>query len=350
MNPTPTPRQKFRLTLRGMFVLITVLGCVMGWVVMMVNNYRQEWKAVDYLNKEYDASTGPSVWETGNGQLPVLDVSQLPWRIHSPHRVVSIRNQTLDDAFWRALANVKQLEALGLTDCELKTTGDEFSRFGSLKHLTIVNTPLASHDIQAIGSHKDLESLDLDMVPDGAKRIAPYLKAMRNLTQLRLRDSTISASVLREICQVRSLLYLDLENATVDWSEVHLLANLDHLEALNLRQSNIADDDLAVLAALPNLKTLSLSETNITDQGIANLVHCHALKHLRIDGTQITDESMQHVARLPRLESLNISDTGVTNRSLFMLATSHSLTRFYVQIEGTAITQDEFDRFTGIAP
>lgn len=345
MTQNPTPRRRFRLTLRVLFLLIAVLGCVMGWVVMMVNNYRQEWRAVDYLNQEHNALMGHSVWDAGHGKLPALDVSQLPWRIHRPHRIVSISSKAVDESFWKALADVKHLEHLALSDCELKTTGDEFSRFGSLRHLTLPNTPLASHDIQAIGSTRALESLDLNNVSDGSERIAPYLKDMPNLTSLRLRHSTISASAFRDICQVRSLRYLDLNGATVDWNEAHLLANLENLEALNLRESNVSDEDLVPLAALPGLKSLDLGQTNITDKGIANLANCRALENLRIDGTQITDDSMRHLTGLPMLESLNLSDTGVTSLSLDILALRNASKRVYVHIEGTVITEAERDRF-----
>jgi Leucine-rich repeat (LRR) protein len=99
-----------------------------------------------------------------------------------------------------------------------------------------------------------------------------------------------------------------------------------NLTFLVLRGTRVTDAGLAHLKGLTKLVTLDLGLTRVTDAGLANLRGLTELSTLHLDGTQATDAGLVHLKWLTKLEYLDLARTHVTDAGLVRLTGLTKLT------------------------
>lgn len=330
-----------------MFLLLAVLGGAMGWVVMLFEEYRQEYRAASFLIEDRNAFTNTSLYDTEiSGSLPRINPRNPSLRkIHLSVQFVELEGVVIDEPAWKALHGLPELEWLFFTDCVVKSTGDEFAGLRSLRVLDISDCRLSREDIRGIATLKKLESLQLGGVDEQVEWMAPSFAELPNLEGLGLVNVTISPQSLRHVFGMRQISNLNLYGATLDLSVMTQLAESENLKSLRLGNTNIDDASLAAVTRLRQIRDLDLSETQITDDGIASLANCESLELLNLSQTKITDETMRYLSRLPELKLLDISHTSVTNLGLEILGESDSLQEYSLLTSGTAIDEVELAKF-----
>jgi len=280
------------------------------------------------LIAERNAITNTSLYDTElSGELPRINPRNPSLRkIHLSVQFVELEGVTIDEPVWKALHGLPELEWLFLTDCVVKTTGDEFAGLRSLRVLYISDCRLSREDLRGIATLDKLEGLQLGGVDDQVEWMAPSFAELPNLKGLELVNVAISAQSLRHIFGLRQISYLNLYGATLDLSGMTQLAELENLNSLRLSNTNIDDASLATVASLRQILQLELAKT------------------------EITDEAMRHLSRLPRLIVLDISHTQVTNVGLEILGDSESLQKDSLTTTGTAIDEAELAKFRRSRP
>ncbi|KAJ8277031.1 hypothetical protein GJAV_G00070700 [Gymnothorax javanicus] len=168
--------------------------------------------------------------------------------------------------------------------------------FTSLKHLSLVNSPLITDSgLSVLSSIQKLQHLNLASC------------------------SKLTDSCLQHITGLNSLSFLSLDHTKVsDAGMVKYLQSAPlSLTQLSLNQTGVTDLTLTVLpTSVPQLRLLSIKHTKVTS--VSPLAELPGLQTLYLDGTSVTEESLEHLATHPSLSSLSIAGIGVAdgNRAL----------------------------------
>lgn len=118
-----------------------------------------------------------------------------------------------------------------------------------LKKLNLAHTNVGNKDLRSISQLKDLEELILD-------------------------ETKISANALKAIVKLSSLKKLSLAGTNIRGAQIELLASLVNLRMLDLSRTNLSLEDFASLSLLTQLKQLNLTglkNDNITSEHKENL-------------------------------------------------------------------------------
>ena len=139
-----------------------------------------------------------------------------------------------------------------------------------------------------------------------------YLRGLKNLKSLYLRETQITDAGLAHLSALPHLEYLDLHRTRITDAGLAHLTELPHLESLVLDQTQITDAGLRHLADMRNMEWLDLSSTRITDAGLEHLQGLANIKNLILSNTEVGDEGLHHIRELSALEWLLILGTQIT--------------------------------------
>jgi hypothetical protein len=311
-KPVSRPWRRFlRFSMRGLIVLVLVVGTGLGWLIRSARIQRDAVAAI--------TRAGGSVqynWEWANGEpiaggrpaVPkrMIDLIGLDYlghvtRVSYMQRAIDSMNARVAkmNAEFSALvaaraelaeAQAKPDPALGHADGEAVT---------HLKPLASIKSPESESQafMADLTRLPQLSSLDLsftDVTDDGLA----HLKVLTSLSELNLMHTRITDSGLAHLKGLSNLSHLRLGDGFIA-AGFRVEESLKPLFDL----PPITDAGLAHLEGLTNLSELDLSATEITDAG---LVHLKALANLRsvdLRGTHITNAGAQELQRaLPRLK------------------------------------------------
>ena len=253
-------RKFLRFSVRGLIVVVLVIGAGLAWIVRQAHIQRDAVAAIE--------NAGGSVsynWEWTYGNIP--------WRAKPRHTkwladligvdyVYHVTTVTLSSP--RTASNVAM---------------SQIGRLTQLEQLSLHDTFLTDEGLAHLGRLTSLMGLALsnDQIPDtGLSR----LKGLFRLRALSLHGTYISDARLAH------------------------LSGLVSLESLVLSNTEITDAGLVQLQRLASLTDLDLSGTHITAAGLVHLERLVKLSSLNLSGTRVTSAGVAQLSRLISLKRL----------------------------------------------
>ncbi len=238
------PRRFLRFHLRGLIVVVLVMGIWLGWLVRSARIQRE---AVAEIEGVAGGVTYDWKWNKGKS-LPEGDPPAPQWLVD----LIGV------DYFGHVTIVV-------IYDTELVTdaTIEQVGRLTQLWRLTIIDSAGNDASLVHLQGLTGLRCLDLGGVPVTDVGLT-NLSGLRNLTQLCLPRTKLSDAGL-----------------------VHL-KGLTGLAELNLWETQVSDAGLAHLKGLTNLVSLELGKTHVSDSGLVDLKGLTKLSHLGLGGSRVT--------------------------------------------------------------
>ncbi len=244
-------RRYLRFSVRGLIVLVLVIGAGMGWIVREAHIQRDAVAAIKNAGGvvSYD-------WEWSNGK------SILGGKPRAPKWLVDL-------------------------------IGVDY-----LSHVTTVrlNTSSASPDaaIAHVGRLTRLQSLDFDGSSIGDAGLA-HLKGLSKLSVLRLSGTQVIDAGLAHLSCLTNLSELYLGDTQVSDTGLAHLKGLTQLSIFLLYSTRVTDAGLAHLNGMTNVSVLGLQDTRISDAGLAHLRRLTKLTDLDLGATQVTRAGMDEL-------------------------------------------------------
>jgi hypothetical protein len=238
-------RRYLRFSVRGLIVVVMVIGVGLGWIVRQAHVQRDAVAAIKLDGGEvlYD-------WEWSNGNY---SPGGKPWApgwfvdllgVDYFGHVASVRLSPMATAPDAGIAHVR-----GLT---------------RLEHLALIATSVSD---------------------DGLA----HLKGLTRLSLLTLAGTSITDSGLTHLKGMASLDLLDLSDTRITDGGLGSLKMLTNLSTVYVNDTQVSDDGLVHLKALANLSELWLEGSRVSDLGLARLKGLTKLSRLYVQRTQVTD-------------------------------------------------------------
>jgi Leucine Rich repeat len=257
VRPVSHPWRRYvRFSVRGLIVVVLVIGLVLGWIVRPARIQREAVTAIE--------KGGGSViydWEWNDGNSFGND---RPW---APRWLV---------------------DALGA------------DYFGSVVLARCYGTG-ADAEVAQVGRLATLTNLSLSgrRVTDAG--LAP-LKGLSGLERLEIHCECVTDAGMAHLKRLTNLRELSLSGTPITNDGLAHLEGLTNLSLLALGSTQVTDAGLAHLRGLTNLSVLSLSSTQVTDSGLSRLKKLGKLSKLHLVRTQVTDAGVKQLKQaLPGL-------------------------------------------------
>jgi Leucine-rich repeat (LRR) protein len=233
-----TWRRCLRISVRGLIVLVLVIGAGLGWVVRGARIQREAVAALERGRGTVKYNGEHIFWDSGAG-----------WHDIRPEET------------WAPLWLVNSLGV------------DYFY------HVTTVF---------------------LSQLPGGTEMVS--VGRLSSLEKLDLGDGVIEDDDLTNVTGLTELSSLVLSRARITDAGLVHLSGLANLSKLNLRGTRITDAGLEQLKGLKKLSYLDLRFTRVTDEGLKHLKGLTKLTELEVDFTSVTEAGKKGlVEALPRL-------------------------------------------------
>jgi hypothetical protein len=244
LRPT---RRWMQLSLRTVFLLVTVLCVALGRWVTTAERQRQAVAAIE--------ATGGFI-----DYVPFLALVE-----------------------GSGVTNPRESEAFPVTLLRHWLPPDYFDEVLQV-HLT--NTRLTEAGLVHLRGLTDLQTLGLGNTQDTDAALARL--RLTGLQQLWLGGSQVTDAGLAHLQGLTGLQDLSLGSTQVTDAGLVYLRGLTSLQTLALNDTQITDAGLAHLQGLTSLQTLRLDNTQVTDAGLAHLQGLTSLRWLDLAKTQVT--------------------------------------------------------------
>jgi hypothetical protein len=317
--PEPPSRRRrwFSLSLRGLMLLVLVVGGGMGWkarrarlqqrAVATIQGlhgsviYDWEYAGNYVMKKPASVPTAPSwlrralgdeyfqevaavILPTESGLPPAFDESRGPFDPKVAQMLLDDQLACLDGLDW--------IECLWLQGGRLKPEGlERLARQGRLKDLWLEIDALDADGLAHLGGLTNLEKLSVTVKRGDFGDLA-FLDRLTKLRSLQLVEVPVTDAGLAHI------------------------GRLSKLESLNIDGSELTDAGLAHLEGLKALQSLALYSTSgITDAGLAHMEGLSELVEVKL-GIPVSDEGLQHFRNLPKLRMLVFAMGRISDRAI----------------------------------
>ncbi len=289
------PRRRFwRLSVRGLMVLVLVVGGVLGWQARRASVQR---RAVAQLVAEGIGTSFDYEYDSEGTYL-----------VNSRPRAPGWLRRAVGDEWFRELASVDvypgTLKAGKLSESAIRAAGS----LDRLDKLRVYNVPLTDDEFSrmlSLSRPRQILFQETEVTPAALRRIAS-LGSVNDLT-VRFKRPVCGSSCLPALAEMTRLKRLWLTNLeSFPSEEMAALRPLHRLEALLLKNSPGAESCLEHVRGLTALKSLVLQQTKVTDEGLKRLAPLQALEELMVDGSAITDGGLSTITRWPRLTNLSL--------------------------------------------
>jgi hypothetical protein len=291
--PAPTPatsrRHRLRLSVRGLILLVLIVGAGLGWIVRSARVQRHAVAAIRRAG-------GRVVYDWEYSPVGIDAFARPRWREWLVDRVG-------EDYFGHVvkveIAEIQIVPGYARTDDERKALRD--AALAQVVRLSGVH-------ILSIRHCRDRDAVLAD------------LGRLNGLTELKL----ISAGItdFRFLRAMTSLEELDLFCATVDDAALAHLEKLTRLRSLTLACTDVTDAGLVHLKGLAGLVNLGLGDTKVTDAGLVHPTGLNRLQGLSLSDTKVTDAGLVRLKRMTGLRHLNLHGTNVTDAGVQSLQTA----------------------------
>jgi internalin A len=306
-----------RFSVRGLIVLVLVIGGGLGWLVPMAREARVQRVAVEAIKQsggdvKYDRgwTHGQSSWN-GASWYPAWLVDLLGVDYFGSVTVVVIggRGSDQDMAFVRHL---NELEGLMVAGPYVTDTGiNQLIGLNRLEWLTLADTSLSDASLSHLRELPGLQRLGLCHIKVTDNGM-PYLAAIHGLKVLHLDNTDVSDAGLAHLNALPNLRHLFLEGQKFTDLGLKHLAELKRLQRLYLARTNITDAGMAYVKGLSGLEDLSLDGTKVTDAGLAEVKCLTNLQVMSLANTNVSDAGLEHLKGLSKLQILDVKNTKVT--------------------------------------
>jgi internalin A len=259
VNSVSRPWRRFlRFSVRGMIVLVLIVGV---WLGLLVRSAHIQRDAVTAIRR-----SGGSVnydWEWSNGKSIVGGKPWAPRWFADPIGVDYFGHVTY---VWLSFSSAATDEAIV-----------QVERLTRLQQLSVFQSSLS----------------DVGLA---------HLTGLTNLKRLDLGGVQVTDAGLAHLKGLTSLSYLDLGYSPVSDAGLAHVKGLTNLQGLDLRGTKVTDAGLAHVKGLTNLSSLGLGRTQISDAGLTHLKGLTNLSQLDLSRTQVTDACVKDLQQaLPSL-------------------------------------------------
>ncbi len=161
-----------------------------------------------------------------------------------------------------------------------------------------------NEDVAQIARLKGLQFLDLSYSPGINDEALAHVGQLRDITELYLSDTGVTAQGLVQLRGLRRLSVLYLSNTATGDEGIEHLAGLKRLSYLDLTGAGITDAGVARLSGMTNLYCLGLADNDLTDESLLHLRSMQQLIYLELwDNNRLTPAATQSLeAQLPHTE------------------------------------------------
>ncbi len=284
-SPTPKRRRRwFSISLRGLMLLILVLGGLMGWKARRASLQRRAVARIEQLKGTvvYD-------WQY-TGYISITKPGA------SPSGPVWLR-KILGDEYFQEVTQVALPAQFSKPNVAADDDTDFFEKQAKidLAYQQLVVQPIEDDQLACLDHLDRLESLVL------STRFPLKAEGLARLERLdRLKVLSLSRN-------------LDADG--LKWLE-----RLTNLENLNVQFEESGNTDLTFLDKMPRLKSLTIGSDSVTDAHMKKIGQLRDLESLSLSGQELTDEGLSQLQSSVQLKTLSIIlPTSLTGRGLVSL-------------------------------
>ncbi|MHC5539271.1 leucine-rich repeat domain-containing protein [Singulisphaera rosea] len=339
-------RKARTLSLRGLMVLVLIVGGGMGWVAERAHSRRRDVEAITaakgtpYFDFRYRAGV---FIPSGTSWVPKWLARYVGTEFfHDVTRVVRLEGTRSDlDAArraWQAIGRFHRLESLVAVDPPPGTTLSGLDRLSQLR--VTMNGPATNSPIR-LRSLPALREIFLNG-PGVTDEVVRELAHLTSLREIRLETTNVTDAGLAHLSGLRELECLWVDHAFVTDEGLSHLASLPKLEILDLNgNSGVTDLGMKILSKnAPGLTNLMVGETGVTDVGLAELKGLPRLDGVQAEGqgAKLTDVGVASLSTIPGLEVLNLRGSALTDDGIARLKALKKLR--WLQVSDTAITDE----------
>ena len=349
--PEPSPPRRrclLALGLRGLMILVLVIGGAIGWVVSRAREQREIAEAIVEAggNYSYDHELQERAERFNyRRRTPTwLDKTLGPDYFRTITHVI-LRNDPMgnkqvwaDDALMARIGRLRHLTTLTV-DGNPGVTGAGLAELRGLRRVRWLDLSHTGIDGPSLVHLRGLTGLEHLSLPDDVSDAdLAHVAGLTSLTGLGISGPRITNAGLAHLARLTSLDMLSIEcpgikgpglaplkgmtkvgDLFLDGSGIDSLASLPplpHLSNLSLRRLPIDDADLARVAGLTSLQELDLAWTAVSDAGLAHLAGLARLQYLDLCGTKVSDAALPHLQALPQGIKIDLGGTAVTPAGL----------------------------------
>ena len=253
------------------------------------------------------------------------------------HLIFDLGTKPIINQMCRKFPNLKGL-TIQINNMRTGSIVDIVKANPSLTYLDISNNSLLENDIiQITAALKDLEELFLE----GTKISAASLSAISKLNKLRTLDisSTSIRDGLENLSNLANLRNLEISNNNIGLDGALAIGKLTNLTRLNISYNEIGPDGAKAISTLSNLTWLNLEHSKIQDTGAEEIRNLKNLVWLNLKNNKITSQGAKSIATLENLETVDMSHNPLDYTGALLIASLPKLTRF--DFIGTRISTEE---------
>ncbi len=282
--PVSSPWRRFlRFSLRGLIVLVLVIGLWLGLIVRPVHVQQDAVAAITkaHGSVKYD-------WEWSNGKaIP----GGKPW---APEWLVNLIGVDY-------VGHVTQVSYTQRgVDLALEEVADMHAWLEGILTQSAISTQLRPRAAVT----RTMSDSNAMMVP---------LKSLTKLSDLDLSYTDVTDAGLAHLKGLTKLTALDLSGTQVSSAGLKHLEGLSNLTAIDLGGTRVTDAGLVHLKGLTNLTKLQLAQTRVSDAGLVHLRGLTNLSELVLRFTPVTVAGLVYLKGMTRLSVLDLYATYVTD-------------------------------------
>jgi Leucine Rich repeat len=219
---TKSWRRLLRVSVRGLVILVLLVGCMLGWVVRSTRTQREAVKAIRQAR-------GGVTYGCQHLGGPIYDFSAKPWwcprwlvnqigidYVDSPVQIVFANDTSrCTDQIVVQIAKLGRPELLVLDSHKITDAGlRSIAGNTSLRRLSLVHADITDSGLARLRGLQRLEALDLAYTGIGDVGLA-HLKGNTDLVSLRLEKTKVTDAGLSSLRGLTKLLYLDLSETQI---------------------------------------------------------------------------------------------------------------------------------------
>ena len=300
-------RRVFRMSLRGLMVVILIVGVLLGWRVNRANTQRRAvaviQKAAGSVEYDYQYPKGSS---TANAK---------PWAPDWLRRAVG-------DEYFQEVTSVRFNARHNIDGQTMVVTDETMAAIGRLDRLITLDLPrttVTDDSLAHISGLTGLNRLLLDYCPEVTDRGLAHLRRLNRLRVVRLSSTRITDAGIDALSGNSDIIALNLDKTKltdVGLARINTLWGKS-LKSLSVtRCPGVTDTGMAHIREMGQLQVLFMYDTSVTDTGLAQLSGLTDLIILATGGSRVTDAGLAHLHDLGRLQILSISESPVTDAGL----------------------------------
>jgi uncharacterized membrane protein len=343
-QPLPTGRRhRLQISIRGLIVLVLVIGGCLGWIAHIVRSAQGQRDAVAAVRKAggvvlYDWQFDGEKVRVKPGTNTISD--EVPgW----PKWLV---DRLGVDAFGSVTQASFHSRGVSVSSNAIDTAFAHVGRLDRLTQLTLVQSPVTDAGLAHLEGLSNLESLMLRSCTKFSDAGLVHLEGLASLQGLYLDGAKVTDAGLVHLRRLTQLEKLGLDRASVSDAGLVHLEGMSRLRFLNLRGTRVSDGGLKRLKALKSLDALNLGDTEVTDRGLANLKDLARLTNLWLGGSKITDDGLIHLRGMSGLTVLGLYHAQVTDAGLVNLEGLTALQT--LDLTGTRVTDRGLECLKGL--